>query len=266
MENNFTQKINPVIVVAVFVQIVFVIVAVVSIKQILESNQPKLEVNVTGLTQEIPGLPESGKEKIEYYVYQAISDNSPGSNISKTGVNIREGSLINKYYENANIHYVNFIADIPEAEQSYQVAYEWSDDAANKYISPAVSAAVTCLDEAQLVYGNFDCDRKNDNLKQTLITMIIRAMGGRPEEEGGIYLAVDDPRDFKVKINYFVCDTMCLCERVNENRKQQALTVFDNFIEGLGYNSDSVPHYFYNCEDEAKILDENGNAVWLIGG
>ena len=259
MENKSIKNFNPIIMIAALLQIIFVIVAVISIKQILESNQPTLEVEVTGLTSEIDGLKESNKRIIEYSVYQAISINSPGSNIDKTGVDIREGSLINKYYEKANIHYANFIADVPNAKQSYQVAYIWSEDELNRYVSPDAAIAVTCLPQDQLIYGDFDCNHNRDYMKQDMITMILKALSGKPKADSDVILDVESTSssDYKIKISYALCDSMCICKLTTEDGKQQALEEYDEFISGLGYNPNDITHYFYNCENEERYLNEN---------
>lgn len=259
MEEQSHRTINPIIMVALFVQIIFIIVAILSIRQVLESNQPSLQVEVTGLTTEIEGLAESNKEIIEHSVYQAISINSPSSNISKTGVNIRDGSLINRYFEEANMHYANFIADIPNASQSYQVAYVWSDDQMNKYVSPDRAIAVTCLAQEQLIYGDFNCSHSQDKYKMDMVMMVIRALQGKSKADSDVVLSIDPYTgydDFKIRINYALCDSMCICKKATEEGKQRALAEYDQFMRDLGYSPDDISHYFYNCENEIRILNE----------
>lgn len=266
MEEQPKKKVNPIIIAAIVVQIIFIIVAALSIKQILESNQPELKVEVTGLTSEIPGLTENSKDSIEHAVYRAVSDNSPSKNIEKSGVDIREGSLINKYYEDANINYVSFIADVPNASQSYQVAHIWSSDGKNKYVSPDINVAVTCLPKEQLVYGDFECDHKQDDHKKDIVMMIIRAVGGKldTDSDNDLLLTLEPGTNydnFKIKINYALCESMCVCKKATEEDKQRALAMYDEFIKGLGYNPEDFDHYFYSCENDAFYLNENNTLI-----
>lgn len=264
MEERLRKTINPIIIVAVFIQIIFVIVAVLSIRQIIESNQPTLEAKVTGLTSEIQDLTEDGKHSIEYGIYQAISENSPSDNVEKGGVDIREGSLISNYYQDANVHYVSFIADIPNVNQSYRVAHIWSVDGNNKYVSPNINTAVTCLPEDQLIYGNFKCNHKRNEYGKEMLLMILRIVGGIIEDDNGDELLLNaafgiNSDDFRVRINYALCDSMCICKKASEEGKQQALNTYNDFIKGLGYEPDGFTHYFYNCENESMYLTEENN-------
>ena len=266
MEGQSRKPINPILVTAIFIQIIFIIVAIVSIKNILESNQPSLEVEVTGLTSEIEGLKDNNREAVEYSIYQAMSNNLPGTNIKKSGVEIREGSLINQYYEKANVRYANFIADIPEVNQSYQVGYIWSDDEMNKYVSPDAAIAVTCLPQDQLIYGDFNCDKSLDKLKRNIVSMLISAVSGKPNPESEVVLSANPQSgydDFKVKINYAECDSMCICKKATEEGRKAALNEFDTFIKSIGYNSDDIPHYFYDCDGDAIYLTPERKLIRL---
>lgn len=262
--DNKLKNFNPIIAIAALIQIIFIIVAIVSVKRIIDSNQPTLEVEVTGLTSEIEGLKEENQEVVEYAIYQAMSNNLPGENIKKSGVNIREDSLINRYYDKTNVHYANFIADIPEVSQSYQVAYVWSDDGLNKYVSPDVAIAVTCLDEKQLIYGEFDCNHDRDKLKYDIISTLIAATGGRPSADSDVVMIAENNagyNNFKVKINYAVCDSMCICKKATDETKNTAIAEFEKFVAETGYNPSDIPHYFYNCDNNEMYLTEEGKLV-----
>ncbi|MBQ3352759.1 hypothetical protein IJG89_00175 [Candidatus Saccharibacteria bacterium] len=263
MNNEQKVRVDPIKIAAVIIQVLFIIVAIVSIRQILEPKRIMLEVDVAGLNQEVPGLPDFGRDEIEFYVYRAVSHNNPTNQVIKNGFSIREGSLISKYYEDANINYVNFIVDIPSIEQSYRAAYVWSDKKNNEYISPNVNVAVTCLNEDEMIYDDFGC--KNDSMysAQTVVALIMRAINYRLEDNSLVmepeYYGED--RDLRVKLYYSECDTTCFCRKVEEDGKNQALASFDDFMVGLGYSLEDVAFYFYNCEDEARVINEYGELV-----
>ena len=96
--DNRKIKINPVSAVLIFFQVIFIILMIISFRNLFNSSEPKLDIEVSGLRDEITGLSEEGKEVIEYNIYQAVSLNSISDNIQKSGVFIREGSLINEYF------------------------------------------------------------------------------------------------------------------------------------------------------------------------
>ena len=263
MQNELKVRVNPVIMGLIIFQILFIFLLIISLNGIFNSNEPHLEINVNDLSQKIEGLDSAGADRIEYGIYQAISDNLSGNNVDKNGIYIRDGSLIKKYFESANVNYVNFIVDIPDVGQSYQVAYEWSDDESNKNISPAVSVAVMCLDEEDLIYDTFDCRGGQDYMRGVFVSEIIRMGGYNFMESDGLELVLgiesySGADDFEIIINYSSCDTRCFCREVSNDGKKIALEAFDKFVQDLGFKAKDIPHRFYNCEDEAGFINEKG--------
>lgn len=251
MENNIAKNVNPITIVVALFQVILIIVVVVTLNNIF-SNDSKVQlgIEVAGLQQEIEGLPEKRKEDIEYYIYKAVASVKGESEIQNTGVLIRENSLINTYYKDFDIHYINFIADVPEAEQSYQVLLEWSEDPENKYISPSYSAVVLCLDKSQLIYGDFDCDHQNDYFRNTeVMNMLYRhgyALPSKPSLKMRTESYPSSP-DFKVKINYVYCESQCDCLAVSTDKQAEGVKVFEDFVKSLGFRPEDIPHYFDNC-------------------
>lgn len=256
--------INPVAMVAIVIQLLFVVAAAVSINQILEPKQPKLEVNLNGLNQAVPGLPEDEKDSIGFYIFQAISNNNPGSNILKNGINVRENSTINKYYENADMYYASFIVDIPDIEQSYRVSQVWAGGDDNQYISPNINTAVVCLDEDEMIYPDFNC--RNDNMysAQTVLASVLRAVRTQFEKDGSVTMSLEyygDYGDSRIRISRWECETLCFCRKLTEEGKNQVVEEFREFLEDLGYKLSQVPYYVYNCENEERIINEDDEVV-----
>lgn len=248
--DNRKIKINPVSAVLIFFQVIFIILMIISFRNLFDSSEPKLDIEVSGLRDEIAGLSEEGKEVIEYNIYQAVSLNSISDNIQKSGVFIREGSLINEYFEKINVHYVNFIADIPDIQQSYKVVYEWSDNPENEFISPDYSAVAMCLDESQLIYGDFDCVNEKSYVKNAIVSDMIRGneyiIPGH-EDIGISFISSVRYDDFKIQINYLDCGSQCVCREVSDAEKQEAVGLFVDFLSKLGFVKEEIPFYFYNC-------------------
>lgn len=246
-------NINPITVGIIVLQIFFIILMVFSFWNFFNQKEPSVNMEVAGLVQEIPGLPNRGKDDIEYNIYKAVSRNSVSNEIQKKGVYIREGSLVNDYYENMDIHYVGFIADIPDIRQSYKVVYEWSDDKDNEYLSPDYSAVTMCLDESQLIYGDFNCSDEKNYVKNIIVSDMIRGNEFTLPGYEDIGLSFESsPRygDFKIKINYLACGYQCICQEVSQEEKERALKGFEEFINKLGFIPEEIPYYFYNCGDD----------------
>ena len=244
--------IRPLTVGFAIVQLIVTVLIVAGFQAVLADDRVSVGVGVSGLQQEIVGLPDSSKEKIEFQIYQAVAKNSGTENIKDSGVEIRSGSLINTYYDSINVHYASFIADIPGAEQSYRVFHEWSDDAKNEYISPDMPVGVVCLDKSELVYGEFDCDPSNDYLKKAMVYNMIYALGYMsPGSDLNLVMVPESyasSLDFKVKLYYRECVTMCSCVSVSNADRLAALQKFDNLVSSLGFKSSDIPYYFDNCE------------------
>lgn len=253
MQDKIRENVNVVTVGLGLVQVIFIIFIVVAFMSVLRDDRVELGIGVSGLQQQIEGLPDSSKESIEYYIYQAVANNSASENVQKTGVIVRDGSLVDNYYEDLNIHYVNFIADLPDVGQSYQVFHEWSDDLKNEYISPDLATGVMCLDNEDLIYGDFECDHSNDYLRKAVAYNMIYKLGLMNTESGLSLQMLPESYasspDFKVRIYYRECVKTCACATVSENKKTIALNAFDDFVSGLGLKPSSIPHYFDNCEN-----------------
>lgn len=244
------EKINPVTTGLIIAQVIFTILMIISFNMVLANEPIDLGVEVGGINQEIEGLPESGKSNIEYNIYQAVADNTASGDIKKTGVVLRAGSLINKYYEEFNINYVNFIADVPDVEQSYRVIYEWSDDAENEYLSPAYSTIVMCVEPDEVIFENFDCNTEDDYMKNTVVSSMAYRYGYALPGYDNISIlpeGLTGGEDFRMRINYVTCDTQCSCKSVSKEEQQVAIRAFSDFVAGLGFEPGSISYHFDNC-------------------
>ena len=233
--------INPVIVTLVVLQIVFIILMIFSFNNVLKVDNPVLNVGVNGLDQEIEGLTEEGKQDIEYSIYRAIANNSANSDtVQRSGVYVRDGSLVNTYFEKINIKYISFIADIPDLEQSYKVAYVWTDDSSNKYVSPDYTAVTFCLPKEQLGYA-----------KKEIVANLIRGndyMIPGYDDVGILFDSNVQFDNFRIRFNYLICESQCSCVTVSEEKKEEAIKAFeDYYIYGLGFVPSELSYYFDNC-------------------
>lgn len=250
---NGEQKItiNPIMAVLVAIQVIFVIFAVISFQELSKPDEPVLNVNVAGLSQDIEGLPEDANHDIEYSVYQAVAKNTSQSNsVQKTGVNIREGSLIREHFEATDVDYVSFIADVPEVQQSYRVSYVWADNPNNSYVSTDYKAVTFCLPKDQLIYGDFNCKEEKSYIKTELVNNLAKGYDNyMPGYDDLMILPVGSLADenLKLRLSYMTCVSQCDCVRVDQSKIDQAVDAFSDFVGQFGFSLEEIPYYFDNC-------------------
>ena len=247
-----TKTINPVIAVFVVLQILFIIFIFISFQKVFEIQEPVLSTSVAGLEQEIESLPEDAKKEIDYSVYQAVVRNTIDSgNVQKHGVLIRSNSLIEKQYENMNVNYVSFIADIPDIQQSYRVIYVWSDDFENQFISPDYKAVTLCLPDDQLIYDGFDCKDDKEYIKKEIVYNLIRGNDYSIPGYKNVGISfVSNPQDdnFRINYSYLSCETQCICTEVSAEQEEEIVRAFEEqYIYGIGFLSEEIPYSFDNC-------------------
>lgn len=149
------NKINPIIFVAVVFQIVFIIIIVITIINLTApqdeatvetTDTPSNHLTITNINQQIPNLPVSGYEDITFSLYDTawLNRNTSRELPDTLTANIREGSTTRQYFDDLDIHQANFIVDIPELNQSYQVNYLWSKDQYNTSIPVTYQTLVYC--------------------------------------------------------------------------------------------------------------------------
>ena len=162
---------NPIVIgIFCFSQIVLIIILIFIIGNINKSSFEISNTKISNLAQEISQLPNNSIEVIQSELFNAVELNQGTlQSIEKSDATIRKDSLIEKYYEKQDVHYVNFIVDIPSIEQSYQVFHEWIEKKNNPYFLVNRSTMVMCVLEEYNIYENFDCKDSYDKNGQRAI-------------------------------------------------------------------------------------------------
>ena len=263
MESKFEIKMNPMVVVALLLQVVFVVLLVVTFNDLNGSDAEIPKVEVGSLDSKTESLPEFGAEDIEYNIYLAIENNIRDGVVQKKGVNIRDGSLIENYYEEIGLHYLNFIVDIPDVAQSYQVVAKWEDGEQGDVLYDNLSGVATgvlCLDSEQLIYGEFDCKPLRSYMKNTILYSLL--MSGAESIGDNVTLVPEyegSEDNLRVKIAFSDCgEAQCICKVPDEAEKNVASAGFVDLMERLRLSMDDIPYYFYNCENEVVWIDGAG--------
>lgn len=103
---------------------------------------------------------KSAIDHVEYSLLQTINMNS--SRTMKSGdisdAAIRDNTFSQEYNKEQTLHSVNFIVDIPSLKQSYDVSYQWVEDAKKIKSVDEYGIFVRCIkDDKKKIYKDFQC-------------------------------------------------------------------------------------------------------------
>lgn len=261
-DNQHILRINPIIVVAVLLQLGFLIFAGITIGNILNRNSgtPKITIDnfniisdsetiktggITSNTQEQNfSLSDIDKKTIESNIYDIVSINNKGD-IANNGAKIREGSVRRAYIEDLNAHFINFIVDIENLKQSYRFAWLWGGNS-SKQQEPIVTFLMTfCLKDDEMIYGDFNCkDNYNGHgLDIAAYNLIRRHVFDNFSTKLNDVL---QEKQLRITIQLFPG------EEITEETATQELS---NYLSELGFNLDDFKYDFVKL----KIQPLSGN-------
>lgn len=175
--NSTPKNINYPLLIFVFIQILFIVVAIVSFLRLSKGDElyedeyrTELSISIINISEKYSNFPEDNIVFLENELYDTIKKNISDSDLLNTNAEIREGTEHEQYFENENLTFYSAIIDIPSLNQSYQFFHEYSDDKYNKNISPNDSYMVLCLDDEKLItYPDFNCQSKYDSSTRDMI-------------------------------------------------------------------------------------------------
>ena len=239
---------NPIIVgVFIFAQLIFIILIVFAIRSVNTNTFEISNLSVFDLTKEIEGLPESSIDPIQTVIYDTVTMNGGTlTSIKDSDAKIREGTVRNIYFDKQNIHYVNFIIDIPSIEQSYQVFHEWTNDYSNQYYLINRATMVMCPLKDQAEYLNFDCHDKYNHNGQAFIA--------------SQFLPYFDLNGFKIFLQYDKAPyTIIVAPKtfgVDDSTKAFYIQQTKEKVASLGFPPDAFNYYAsYGPEDPELFLE-----------
>ena len=247
-KDNLIQIIirRPLISLFVFIQFIIILTFILTIIRIQSNNKASngTVVNNDGSYNQknIPevkmpildefNLPGNSKTNIQRAMAETLSKNIDTFKKEGLAMAIREKKEIN--FSNYGVKYINFIIDIPEYKQSYQIRHEWSNDENNTNLAPNDSTIVACIkDENKIKYKNFECiDGLSYDLKYSDV---------------GHYLPlaiIDDDLDASISDKNFkrIIVNMTATDKTNEQAKKKV----DAWIKSIGYTPDGFEYEFYD--------------------
>ena len=167
---------NYLLIIALCVEVLFIVVLAVSLSRVMQSPEvdpddinAQPSITIDGLGSRFPGLSADFVRKTENQLFEIVQNNNVDVKLGTTVAQIRDDSVNKVQFEKEKYDFYNFIVDIPELEQSYQLflTYSWVEN--NQYIDPNGTMIPLCLSDAETkVYPEFECrdlyDQKTRNL------------------------------------------------------------------------------------------------------
>ena len=178
MEDKPPIQINPLVAVAIFLQVIFMILVGVSLKNILnmEGSLPKIKIENyseanqgTTLSGKLEGISDEDKEIVNEAIYEIAKLNN-SDNVKNYGAKIRDGSVSRTYIDFYGMQFMNFIVDIEELGQSYRVIYRNVIDEPSYMNLKDVPLVLTyCPRERDLIYGDFECKDEYNGIAEAKV-------------------------------------------------------------------------------------------------
>ena len=252
MQNQPKLKLNPVIIIATIFEIAFFIFAAVSIHNILEvkNTTPAIRIDdyseiTNGTSVEdsenvISDISDTNKATLEQTIYNTVSLNNPSSNsISNRGAVIREGSVHQAYLEEADTNYLEFIVDLEDLGQSYQVVYRTLNGNTDyAHFSNIPLAMVFCPKTEDLIYGDFGCkDSYNNHANRRIV---YEALQPKEFDNFSVGLIGDVYNGDQLTLSIFT-------ESDEESVKQAAISELSGYISSLGFDINEFEYVASSC-------------------
>jgi len=136
--------------------IVFFLLVCASIYGYTEGRSESIAIN--NYDTYAKGLPSEHRSSINNALYLVVKLNLvDGEKIIKSPASIRKDTVKEAYDEERDVHSGSFIVDLKEIRQSYEVAYDWSEDNNNPNTS-GYPTTIKCLsDDEAILYKDFIC-------------------------------------------------------------------------------------------------------------
>ncbi len=163
-ELNKQQKIIIITVISAFVLLFTLLI-------FLQPSNPYGEfVGINNYNEYLPSLPKDSQYASNNQLRNIVKVNNPSIDIkSINDASIRDGSSVDNYDKDDNMHYGSFIIDIKSIKQSYLASYYWSNNPDNPN-NTKYSGTIKCLPVKDLIYGGFNCkdDFNNSITKENI--------------------------------------------------------------------------------------------------
>ena len=165
MQDQSYTKINPIIVIAVIIELLFIFLVIATVNSILNSEQDTPKVAIDNYSQIENGIELEGnignnlkRDVLGRAIYRTVSMNYSG-NLKNSGAKVREDSMRSLYLEDYDYQYISFLIDLDDLQQTYRVVYRQGDSKTPSGLLgiDEYNAIVFCPKEEDLIYESFEC-------------------------------------------------------------------------------------------------------------
>jgi len=155
------------LIVVIFLILVGVVVIVAYLQAVNDRNKPDT-VYIENLSTCSPGMQKGIEESLRTNMYDSIkaaNDYNKKDSLKNYSASIREGSCkeetqeVTEFGAITQLKVTTAILDIPDAQQSWEISYNWLPN--GKKITVDLGTVITprCLEEKDLIYGDFNCKK-----------------------------------------------------------------------------------------------------------
>lgn len=162
---NNTKNINYPLLILGLLQVLFIIVAAISIKNMMQDEKinpddtsRQSSISIERLSSKIPEISSDSKDEIQRELLRIVKNNTTDVDFGSVEAIIRDESIHANFFETENLGEVNFIVDIPELSQTYQLFYEYSPDLNNSYLEKNDRIIALCVEPSEVKYQDFNCN------------------------------------------------------------------------------------------------------------
>ena len=241
MEQNNKYKINPIVLVAIVFEFIFVVFVIITISNFLkqETEVVKMGINNFSIISDGSVVGEIGSNKklnfniddvkksvIEGTLYDEVSFNNVGD-IYRSNAKIRDGSVYYAYISELEIYFLNFIVDIEGLQQSYHIVYRWSEKSPNENVPADFPIIAFCPRDDELIYGDFDCRDSYDGYGNDIAVHDLLFNKTFENSALGIYGDVYNGEPLRISINTYSDDEVARGSAVEEVSSYLSSVGFD---------------------------------------
>ena len=237
-------KFNPIKLFIAFVVLVAIVLLAVSVASLFRKNSFGKQIMIDNFSEYYSDAPSSTKDSVLASLFVIVDNNMVEDwDTQDFSAKIRDGSAESNYDKNKDIHSGKFIVDVEAVKQSYAGYFEWSKNENNVNLS-GYRVLFTCLDEDELVYGDFGCKDMFSDMVTTTFP-VIKKLPIKVE-----YYSDDSSKYTYYYIGYELKDDESLIIKITDYTGGN----YENALEKLKAEEIDLEKYTIEYSDESTSL------------
>ncbi|MBQ3464716.1 hypothetical protein IJH15_00630 [Candidatus Saccharibacteria bacterium] len=235
MDNRTLGEVNYLAVGFVIVQLIFCAICASSISTLMAEEKvnvddyvDKFSIDIKNIDALQDGLTDAQVGTIQRSFLNVVQRNAFQINLGSNDAEVREGSVVRRYFKNQDLNYISAILDIPSLRQSYWLFYEYSKNPKNQFLSPNDSAVILCINnQKDIIYEGFECNNMYN--PKTYNAIVAK------------YIKFFDFSDFLASVDettYDAINIYAVSNDVSDGDKERYKEIVKSAIESLGISPD----------------------------